>query len=201
MLKSRLSLPVAFDMDVNAAALGEFRWGAARGLDPCLYLTIGTGIGGGYVTRGKPLTGLANLEMGHIYLRRDPQRDPFPGSCPFHGDCFEGLAAGPSIRKRLGEPAESILAEHPFWELEADYIAQALAAYVLTLSPRRIVLGGGVMQNPRLFPLVRRSLLNMLGGYVPALDSAEQMETYVVPPGLGGQSGVLGAIAMAQELA
>ncbi len=201
MLKLQLQLPVAIDLDVNAAVLGEFCWGAAQGLDPCLYLTVGTGIGGGYLIRGRPLTGLSNLEMGHIRLRRDPQRDPFPGACPFHGDCFEGLAAGPAIRKRLGIPAEDLPQAHSFWNLEAEYIAQALATFVLALSPRRIILGGGVMQNPLLFPLVRHGLLELLGSYVPVLDSKEKMEAFVVPPGLGGLSGVLGAIALAQNLA
>jgi fructokinase len=197
-LQAALSLPVAFDTDVNGAALGEGRWGAAQGLHTYIYLTIGTGIGGGAVVEGKLLHGLLHPEMGHIPLPRDPQADPFPGACPFHGDCFEGLACGPALQKRWGQRAETLPADHPAWDLEAHYIALALQGYICTLSPQRIILGGGVTQQPQLLPLVRQKTLAALNGYVQAPAILESIETYVVAPGLGGRAGVLGAIALAK---
>jgi fructokinase len=199
-IESALQLPVAFDTDVNAAALGEFRWGAGRGCDPCLYVTIGTGIGGGYIVEGKPLQGLSNTEMGHIRIRHDLERDPFPGSCPFHGDCLEGLASGPAIRSRFAEDPGVLPDEDPFWDLEAQYIATGLVNCVLVLSPRRIILGGGVMQRSFLFPRVRAQVLDLLNDYVRSPDLTQRIDGYIVPPALGGRSGVLGAIALAQML-
>ncbi len=146
-LEDAFGVPVGFDTDVNGAALAEARWGAAQGCDPVLYLTIGTGIGGGVLVNGKLLHGLIHPEMGHIPMPHDRQRDPFPGSCPFHGDCFEGLANGPALLKRWGQPAETLPPDHPAWDLEATYIAYALAAYITVLSPQRIVIGGGVAQQ------------------------------------------------------
>ncbi len=197
-LKNELGVPVTIDTDVNAAALAEFTWGASRGIDPSLYLTIGTGIGGGYLIGGKALKGLGNLEMGHIHLPHDLDQDPFPGNCPFHGDCFEGLASGPAVRKRFGVPAESLAEDDPFWEIEAGYIAFALAAYVLTLSPRRIVLGGGLMQRTGLFPLIRQQVQETLNGYVQHPNLSAKIDDYIVPPALGDRSGSLGALALAQ---
>jgi fructokinase len=151
---------------VNAAAVGEHVWGASRGEDPSLYLTIGTGIGGGYLKDGKPLQGLVNPEMGHVRIPHDLERDPFPGSCPFHGDCLEGLANGPAIEKRLGVPGATVPENDPFWNIEADYIASALVNYILVLSPRKIILGGGVMQREFLFSKVRNKVHALLNGYV-----------------------------------
>src|SRR5512143_794469 len=128
-LQRALHANIAFDMDVNVAALGEYLWGASKGHDPSLYLTIGTGIGGGYIVHGKPLIGLLNLEMGHIRIPHNRQLDAFPGSCPFHGDCFEGLASGPAIEKRLSLTGAVIPEENAFWDIEADYIALALMNY------------------------------------------------------------------------
>ncbi len=195
-----LGMNVAFDMDVNAAAVGESIWGASRGYDPSLYLTIGTGIGGGYLINGKPLVGLVNLEMGHLRLPHDLERDPFPGSCPFHGDCFEGLANGPAIERRLGVKGASVPEDHPFWDIEADYIASALMNYILTLSPRKIILGGGVMQREFLFPKVRNKVRELLNGYLSSKVLLEHMNNYIVPPGLGNQSGSMGAIVLAMQL-
>jgi fructokinase len=191
---------VAFDMDVNAAAIGEYIWGASRGIDPSLYLTIGTGIGGGYLVNGKPLVGMLNLEMGHLRLPHSRELDPFNGCCPFHGDCFEGLAAGPAIEKRLGVPGATVPEEDAFWDLEAEYIALALMNYILTLSPRKIILGGGVMQQEFLFIKVRTRVRELLNGYVTSPSVLENIDQYIVPPGLGNQSGSLGAIAMAMQL-
>jgi len=199
-LHAALDLPVAFDTDVNGAALAEYRWGAARDCDPVLYLTIGTGIGGGCLINGKPMHGLVHPEMGHIRLPRDPKVDPYPGFCPFHGDCFEGLAAGPAMRLRWGQPAETLPVNHPGWELEAHYIALALSDLVCTLSPKRIVLGGGVFDHPGLIERVRVSVQELLNGYVQSPTILEHIDEYIVRPGLAGRAGVLGAIALAMEM-
>jgi fructokinase len=199
-LKHALMVNVAFDSDVNAAAIGEATWGVSRGLDPSLYLTIGTGIGGGYLTNGKPLLGMLNLEMGHVRIPHDRELDPFNGSCPFHGDCFEGLASGPAIEKRLGVTGAVVPENDPFWDIEADYIASALMNYILTLSPERIILGGGVMQREFLFVKVRARVCELLNGYVASPSVLENIDRYIVPPGLGNQAGSLGGIAMAMQL-
>ncbi len=189
---------MVIETDVNGAALGEQRWGAGQGADPCLYLTIGTGIGGGLVVHGRPLHGLLHPEMGHMYLPHDRQTDPFPGSCPYHGDCFEGLAAGPAIEKRWGQRGETLPPDHPAWALEAHYIALAVANLILSLSPQKIILGGGVMNQAALFPLIRAQVVHLLNGYIATPPLLAGAEEYIVPPGLGGRSGVLGAIALAQ---
>jgi len=200
-LAEALGVPIGFDTDVNGAALGEQRWGAAQGLTDFVYYTIGTGIGGGAMVGGKLLHGLMHTEMGHMRLMHDAAQDPFPGSCPFHGDCFEGLAAGPTIEKRWGVRAETLPADHPAWELEAHYIALAMQTTVCMLSPQRIILGGGVMSQPQLFPLVRRKTLEYLNGYVQMPQILERIDEYIVPPALGGSAGVLGAIALGQAAA
>ncbi len=197
-IRRELGLEVGFDTDVNGAALAEGRWGRAVGLSDFVYLTIGTGIGGGAMVNGKLLHGLIHPEMGHILLRRDPAIDPFPGSCPFHGDCFEGLASGPAILKRWGRAAERLPMDHPAWQLEAGYLAQALSDIILTLSPQRLILGGGVMERQELFPLVRKCVQELLNGYVRSSQILERIDDYIVPPGLGKRAGVLGAIALAE---
>mgnify|MGYP001034243436 FL=1 len=198
-LVEAFGVPVGFDTDVNGAALAEARWGAAQGCDPVLYLTIGTGIGGGALVNGKLLHGLIHPEMGHIFIPHDCQRDPFPGVCPFHGDCFEGLATGPSLKARWGQPAETLPPDHPAWDLEATYIAYALASYITTLSPQRIVIGGGVAQQSQLFPLIHHKVPAILNGYIQSPSILEHIQEYIVPPGLGGRAGVLGAIALAEQ--
>jgi fructokinase len=199
-LRQALRTSIAFDMDVNSAALGEYLWGASKGCDPSLYLTIGTGIGGGYIVGGRPLTGLLSLEMGHVLIPHSRERDPFPGNCPFHGDCFEGLASGPAIQKRLGVTGAVVPEEDSFWDIEADYIAAALMNYILTLSPKKIILGGGVMQREFLFPKIHHRVRELLNGYVSSKKVLEEIEDCIVPPGLGNQSGSLGAIALAMQM-
>jgi fructokinase len=200
-LRDRLGVPVRLDTDVNGAALAEWRWGAGRDRDPVLYLTVGTGIGGGVVIGGRPLHGLLHPEMGHIPVARerwpDGTPDDFAGVCPFHGACFEGLAAGPALEVRLGRPAETAEPDHPIWRLEAAYLAQALATYVLILSPRRIVLGGGVMQQGHLLALVRRRLTEVLAGYVDRPEVTTQIDEYVVAPHFGQDAGLMGGFALA----
>ncbi len=195
-----LGVPVAFDTDVNGAALGEGRWGAARGLDTFVYVTVGTGIGGGGVVAGEPMHGLVHPEMGHMWVPRDSAADPFEGCCPFHGDCLEGLASGPAIEARWGRPAAELPPEHPAWELEAEYLALACANLAVMLSPRRIILGGGVMHRRRLFPEIRRRLQGRLAGYLRSPAITGEIDSYVVPPALGDRAGILGALALAQRL-
>lgn len=199
ILGDALQIRLALDTDVNAAALGEFTWGASQGADPSLYVTMGTGIGGGLIYGGRPFHGLTHPEMGHIRVRREPDRDAFAGSCVFHGDCFEGLASGPAIEKRFGRRANELLDADPFWQVEAGYIASALSTYVLTVSPRKIILGGGLMQRSFMFPVIRRKLQEALNGYVQATSVLGRMDRYVVPPALGTRSGVLGALAMVTQ--
>ena len=197
-LRGALAVPVAFDTDVNGAALGEYRWGAARGCDPSIYLTVGTGIGGGLFAHGRLVHGLLHPEMGHIRIPHDTARDPFAGACPFHGDCFEGLASGVALEQRWGRRAESLPADHPAWDLEARYIGLALANYICTLAPQKIVIGGGVMQQARVLPLVREHTRRLLNGYIQSPLVAEAIDGYIVAPGLGSRAGVLGAIALAR---
>ena len=187
-----LNIPVGFDTDVNAAALGEARWGAARDVSSCVYLTVGTGIGGGAILDGNLLHGLLHPEMGHIRLPHDLREDPFPGACPFHGDCLEGLASGPAIQARWGTPARDLPPDHPAWQLEANYLALAIANILFTISPARVILGGGVMQQSQLFPLIHTRLAEIVADYLPL------PEEFVVPPGLGARSGILGALALAE---
>jgi fructokinase len=200
-VRSAIDVPISFDTDVNAAVLGEARWGAARGLTDAIYITIGTGIGGGALVRGRVAHGLVHPEMGHLRLPHDFTADPFPGSCPFHGDCFEGLAAGPAIQARWGAVATTLPPDHPAWTLEARYIALGLMNLVVTLSPQRILLGGGVMQQAHLFPMIRKELSRLLNGYVQHPELLEHMDRFIQPPQLGGQAGVLGSLALAEQAA
>ena len=196
-LKERFDVPIGFDTDVNGAALGEHIWGAAHGLDSCLYITIGTGVGAGAVVDGKLIHGLSHPEMGHIAVRRHPD-DVYEGTCPYHKDCLEGLAAGPSLSKRWGIAGAELGPEHPAWEMEAYYLAQALMNYVLILSPQRIVMGGGVMKQEQIFPLVRVKLQELLNGYVSHPSLNRDIEQYIVPPQLGDNAGLCGALALAK---
>ncbi len=193
--------PLAFDLDVNAAAFGEYSWVPGnRGLDSLVYFTIGTGIGAGSIINGKVIHGLTHPEAGHMRLPHDLSKDPFPGFCPFHGDCFEGMASGPALARRWGYPAETLPDEHPAWDLEAAYIACALVNVILMLSPQRIVLGGGVMEHLPLFPSIREKVRGLLNGYIASPVFAGTLEEFILPPALGKRSGILGAIALAKTL-
>lgn len=197
-IQQAIPVPIAFDTDVNAAAYGEYRWGAAQGLDNFLYLTIGTGIGGGGMVNGDLIHGLVHPEMGHLLIPHDLEADPYPGHCPFHGDCLEGLASGPAMKTRWGQSAETLPEDHPAWELEATYIAYGLVNLIASFSPQRIILGGGVMSQPRIFDLVRRRVQAFLNGYVQHPAILQGIDRYIVPPALGNWAGVLGAMALAQ---
>jgi fructokinase len=197
VVRRATGLPVVFDTDTNGAALGEARWGAAQGLDTFLYLTIGTGLGGGGMVNGRLMHGLVHPEMGHIRVPHDRAADPFPGCCPFHGDCLEGLVCGPALEARWRRRGETLPADHPAWDLEARYLALGLVTWICTLSPQRIILGGGVMRQAGLFARIRSQVLQLLNGYIQAPEILEGIDRYIVPPALGGDAGVLGAIALA----
>ena len=197
-IRRRLSVPVAFDTDVNAAALGEHRWGAAQGLDTFCYITVGTGIGGGGMARGKLLHGLVHPEFGHMRIPHDRTADPFPGVCPYHGDCWEGLASGRAIEARWGRPPEELSGEAAVWELEARYLALGVVSVICVLSPERVVLGGGVMSHPALLPLVQREVTGLMNGYLDTAAVSDGIASYITLPELGSRAGVLGAIALAE---
>lgn len=199
-LRAEFDVPIGFDTDVNGAALSEGRWGAAQGLDTFIYLTIGTGIGGGALVNGKLLHGLVHPEMGHMRLNHNWKKDPFPGNCPYHRDCLEGMANGPAIEKRWGIKGQEIRPDHPAWDLEADYLAQALQSLICTLSPQRIIMGGGVMDVPGLLPKVREKTVAYLNDYVQHPSITEHIDDYIVPPALGNKAGVLGAIALGLQM-
>lgn len=190
-----LHVPVGFDTDVNGSALGEATWGITRGLEHSVYITVGTGIGMGIITNGKVLHGMLHPEAGHIILKQHPN-DPYEGKCPYHKTCLEGLAAGPAIEERWGKKGNELSEKKEVWELEAYYIGQALVNLILILSPQRIVLGGGVMHQEQVLPLVRQEVEKQLNGYVKTKE-LERMEEYIVLPSLNDNQGIMGAIRMA----
>ena len=200
-LARALGIPIGFDTDVNGAALGEHRWGAGMGIDNLVYLTVGTGLGGGALVNGKLVHGMMHPEMGHMLLRRDPARDPYAGHCPYHGDCFEGLVCGPALIDRWQQDARQLPPDHEAWKLEAHYLALGLVNIIAVLSPQRIILGGGIMDQEQLFPMVRANVQTLLNGYIQTPEILEEIDAYIVPPGLGNMAGVLGAVALAQDAA
>ncbi|WP_409293773.1 ROK family protein [Peribacillus sp. SCS-26] len=193
-VKDTFSVPVGFNTDVNAAALGEAVYGAAKGLDSCLYITVGTGIGAGAVVQGKLVQGLSHPEMGHILVRRHPQ-DTFSGKCPFHQDCLEGLAAGPAIEARWGSKGYDLVERAEVWEMEGFYLAQALMQYILILSPKRIIMGGGVMKQQQIFSSIYKNLQELINDYV----ELPELSKYIVSPGLSDLAGITGSLLLAKE--
>lgn len=193
-LEKEFGVPIGFNTDVNAAALGEVTLGAAKGLDSCLYITIGTGIGAGAIVQGKLLQGLSHPEMGHILVRRHPQ-DEYQGKCPFHRDCLEGLAAGPAIEERWGAKGIDLVEKPEVWELQGYYIAQALMQYVLILSPKKIILGGGVMHQKQLFQIIHTYLKEFVADYV----HLPELSDYIVSPGFGDHAGITGSLMLAKQ--
>lgn len=190
-----LQRPVAFDTDVNGAAVGEYLWGAGQGTQNLLYLTIGTGVGGGALVNGQPVHGLVHPEMGHLFLPR-AEGDDYEGNCPFHGACLEGMVAGPAIQAHWGTPAETLPPDHIAWSFVAHYLSFAVTNMILILSPERVIMGGGVMQQEHLFPAIHTRVQSHLNGYVRAKELISQIDQYIVPPGLGSSAGVLGAMAL-----
>ncbi len=194
-LKKELNIPVVIDTDVNAAALGEYYWGAGNGFSDFLYLTVGTGIGGGAIVNGKLLHGFNHPEMGHILIPHDNNDKSI---CNFHKDCLEGLASGPAIENHWNQKAETLTVEHQAWNLQSEYIAKAIANYMLVLAPKRIILGGGVMEQKQLFPMINKKVREYLNGYIYISDIIDNLDKYIVPPKLGNRAGILGAIALAK---
>lgn len=200
VIRDRLGLPVAFETDVGAAAVGEHRWGAGRGVASLSYLTVGTGIGGALIAGGRPWHGLVHPEIGHMRIPHDRVLDPFEGSCPAHGDCWEGLASGHAIAERWKLAPEELPDDHPAWALEAEYLALGILNIVMVASPQRVVVGGGVMERGSLLEAVRPWLRRLVAGYLDSALLGSEIDSYLVPPALGDRAGVLGAIALAQAL-
>jgi fructokinase len=198
-IRDRLGIPVRFETDVAAAAVGEYRWGAGRGAAALCYLTVGTGIGAGLLFDGRPWHGLVHPEVGHIRIPHDRDRDPFRGTCPFHGDCWEGLASGPAIAQRWQLPPERLPDDHPAWTLEAEYLALGILSILLVASPQRVIVGGGVVDARPLLDLVRPRLAELVAGYLDTPLLAGRIDSYLVAPELGDRAGVLGAIALAER--
>lgn len=196
-------IPVGFDTDVNGAALGEHRWGAAQGLADFVYLTVGTGIGAGGMLGGRLIHGLMHPEVGHIGVPRVPG-DDFPGHCPFHHDCWEGLCAGPALTRRAGRSLAEVPAEDGLWRLAAEYVARGVTNLVYALSPARVVIGGGVAKAgqlgaPRFFGMVREQVKRLINGYLVLPELEQGIDQFIVPPALGDDAGIAGAIALGQH--
>ena len=198
-IKDELNIPCGFDTDVNGAVLGEITYGCMKGLNNAIYMTVGTGIGIGVYANGALLHGMLHPEGGHVLVRRHPD-DHFKGSCMYHKDCLEGMASGSALNARLGFGAEALSADDPVWEFESYYLAQAIVSYILTLSPEKIVLGGGVMNRSELFPMIRRDVVKLLGGYVVS-EKIDKIDEYIVPSVLGGNQGVMGCMKLAYDAA
>ncbi|MET0535761.1 MAG: ROK family protein [Steroidobacter sp.] len=199
-LRARFNLPIAIDTDVAAAALAEWRLGAGRGYGSVAYVTVGTGIGADVAPRDKSIGRLMHSEMGHIGVRRDA-RDTFPGVCPFHGDCLEGLASGPAIYKRWGCELTELPAQHVAWSIIGGYLGQLATTLALVLSVERVIFGGGVMGNGLLLPHVRAAAATALNGYLQPLGHAGALDAYITAPLLGGRAGIVGAMLLAQTVA
>lgn len=196
-----ISPVIKIDTDVNGAALGEYLYGAGKGLQSLAYVTVGTGIGAGVVNNGAPLAGIGHYELGHIRPPHDKGRDPYPGCCPFHGDCLEGLASGPAIAERWGAPASSFEAGHQAIDLEADYLSHLALTLMLAHMPERIVFGGGVMKMPGLIESLRKRTKRLVGDYLQAPQLRDGLSTYITPPALGDYAGLTGAFELARQAA
>lgn len=198
-LRKITSLPIVLDTDVNAAAMGELYYGAARGLRNFVYITIGTGIGGAVVLNKKIVHGLLHPELGHMLIPHNIDNDPFTGVCHFHKDCFEGLASGPALLARWKKPAETLAEDHRAWDLESTCIAQALVNLFLTLMPQRFILGGGIMQQKHLFSRISRKFCLLINHYIDVVKIIPEFDQYIRPPQLDHDAGVFGAIALAKH--
>jgi len=194
-MRTHLNIPIYWTTDVNVAAYGEYRLGAAKNVENLVYFTVGTGIGAGVIYQGHFLQGFNHLEAGHIFVNHRPD-DDFAGVCPYHGDCLEGLASGPALEQRFGQPAQALAANPAVWELEADYIAQACVNYTLSYSPDRIVIGGGVMHQEQLFPLIRQAFKSQLAGYT----TTPELNSYIQRIALNDDAGLTGCLLLAKDL-
>lgn len=194
-MKKRYDIPFFWTTDVNAAAYGEKIRGSAKNSKSCLYLTVGTGIGGGMIINNQILEGFSHPEMGHILVRKH-ENDTFAGACPFHKDCLEGMASGKAIEERFSKKGNEVPENDTFWEIEANYIAQALMSYTLTIRPEKIILGGGVMAQEHLLNSIRSQFAKLLNRYV----TTPKLESYIVSPGLKGDAGIIGALLLADKV-
>ena len=192
-----LGCPVGFDTDVNGSVLGEVTFGQAKGKNCAMYLTIGTGVGAGIFIEGKLLHGMLHPEAGHVLIQKR-ENDTYAGRCPYHKNCLEGHAAGPAIEERWGKKAIELKDKEEVWDLEAYYIAQALCGYILTISPEIIILGGGVMHQEQLFPMIRSYVKEMLNGYIKT-EELEHIENYIVPASLHDDQGIMGCLELARR--
>lgn len=193
-----LDIPIAFQSDVNGAAVGEYYIGAAVGCDNFVYVTVGTGIGGGVFVNGRLLNNFTHPEIGHMMVPQDMTRDAFQGSCPLHGNCLEGLASGLAIRERWGDAAENLGPDHPAWELEARYLAALCVNLSCCCAPEKIILGGGIMQQQQIIPMVRDNFLHLMQGYMPRLNP-DSIGQYIILSGLAGDAATRGALILAQQ--
>lgn len=200
IISQQVDLPIGFDTDVNGAAIAEYYWGAGQHLTDFVYTTVGTGIGSGSISNGKIVHGAMHPETGHIFIPHDTTADPFPGVCPYHQDCLEGLASGPALEQRWHiQSAQNLPEDHPGWDLEAKYLGCAMANYTFVLSPQRLIIGGGVMRQQHLLPKIRRHTLAWINQYVKNA-TVENMENYIVKPDLEQNSGICGGIALARQV-
>ena len=196
--KKELGVPVGFDTDVNASALGEATWGCTKDLDHSIYITVGTGIGAGVIIDGKPYHGMLHPEAGHIFLARHPQDPMEKGVCPYHELCLEGLASGPAIAARWGKPGAELADRKEVWELEAYYLAQAICSYIMILSPERIIVGGGVSHQEQMMPMIRAEVQRQMGGYIQA-KGMQDLDSYIVLPSLNDNQGIMGGLKLAMD--
>ena len=196
-LQSELQTPIFIDTDVNASAYGEYNSLVDKNIESFVYITIGTGIGGGFIINGKVLHGLLHPEFGHIRIPHNLRKDPFPGSCPYHQDCFEGLASGPALEKRWHTDPKNLPEDHMAWELESEYIAYALSNLIVTISPEKIILGGGVVHQKHLFPKIYTKVQQILNKYIKCVLLEDQIHALITPPILGDDSGIIGALELA----
>lgn len=196
-LVKELGVKVGIDTDVNGSCLGEITFGASKGLDPVVYITIGTGVGVGIFVNGRLLHGMLHPEAGHVLIRQH-ENDIYSGKCPYHGNCLEGMAAGPAIEARWGKKAVELKDDTKVWELEAYYIAQAIVGYIMTISPKRIILGGGVMHQEQLFPLIRKEVEKLMNGYLTTKEMKD-LDNYIVPASLNDDQGIMGCIQLAKQ--
>lgn len=197
-VRQTLNVPVGFDTDVNSAMLGEAIWGAAKGIENAIYITIGTGIGVGVYINGMLLHGLVHPEAGHVLLQRHP-KDTYRGYCPYHKDCAEGLAAGPALEQRWGKRGIQLADRKEVWEMEAYYIAQAVTDYIMAYSPEKIILGGGIMRQKQLYDMVRAQVLELLGGYIASDSILKHIDDYIVAPKLADEAGIKGALYLGYQ--
>ncbi len=198
-IKEALNLPVAFDTDANGAAIGESIWGNSKGVDSLIYWTVGCGIGAGGLLSGKLMHGLIHPEMGHMHVPHDTETDPFEGVCPYHRNCLEGLASIHAIKNRWHfRHSSEIPDDHPAWDLEAKYLSYAMANCIMSLSPKKIIIGGGVMNRKILYPKIQKETTKLVNGYIKHTELLANIENYIVPPGLGDDSALYGAIALAK---